>query len=121
MHGFIDLVFQHEGRFYLVDWKSNVLGPGIADYAPASLRQAMTEHFYILQSRLYTVALHQYLTLRLPDYQYENHFGGIYYLFIRGMDPAYGPAYGVYEDRPAASLIDTLCRTLIDKTPKKTA
>ncbi|MCX5856581.1 MAG: exodeoxyribonuclease V subunit beta [Deltaproteobacteria bacterium] len=120
MHGFIDLVFQHEGRFYLVDWKSNLLGPGIADYAPTSLRKAMTEHFYVLQSRLYAVALHQYLTLRLPDYQYENHFGGIYYLFIRGMDPACGPAYGVYGDRPAATLINTLSSVLIDKTPQKT-
>jgi exodeoxyribonuclease V beta subunit len=119
MHGFIDMVFQHAGRFYLVDWKSNVLGSGVADYAPASLRRAMSEHFYTLQSRLYAVALHQYLTLRLPGYQYETHFGGIYYLFIRGMDRSCGPAYGIYEDRPAASLINTLSGILIAKTPKR--
>ena len=113
MHGFIDLVFQYEGRFYLVDWKSNILGPGIADYVPAALRKAMEAHFYVLQSRLYAVALHQYLTLRLPDYQYESHFGGIYYLFIRGMDPAWGPAYGVHMERPERCFMERLSRLLI--------
>jgi exodeoxyribonuclease V beta subunit len=113
MHGFIDLVFQHEGRFYLVDWKSNILGPGIADYGPAALRKAMEGHFYVLQSRLYAVALHQYLALRLPDYQYESHFGGIYYLFIRGMDPAWGTAYGVHAERPDEGFMERLIRLLI--------
>ena len=113
MHGFIDLVFQYEGRFYLVDWKSNILGPGIADYVPAALRKAMEAHFYVLQSRLYAVAFHHYLTLRLPDYQYETHFGGIYYLFIRGMDPAWGPAYGVHADRPDRRFVERLSRLLI--------
>ena len=113
MRGFIDLVFQHEGRFYLVDWKSNILGSGIADYAPAQLRKAMHEHFYVLQSRLYVVALHQYLLLRLPDYEYDRHFGGIYYLFIRGMDPAWGSAYGVHADRPDRRFVERLSRWLI--------
>jgi exodeoxyribonuclease V beta subunit len=113
MHGFIDLVFKHEGRFYLLDWKSNILGPGIADYGPDALKKAMAAHFYVLQSRLYAVALDQYLALRLPDYQYETHFGGIYYLFIRGMDPAWGPAYGVYEERPDRHFMERLSRLLI--------
>jgi exodeoxyribonuclease V beta subunit len=113
MHGFIDLVFQHGGRFYLVDWKSNILGPGIADYGPDALRKAMETHFYVLQSRLYAVALAQYLALRLPDYQYETHFGGIYYLFIRGMDPAWGPEYGVHAERPDRRFMERLGGLLI--------
>jgi exodeoxyribonuclease V beta subunit len=113
MRGFIDLVFQHEERFYLVDWKSNVLGSGIADYAPAHLRKAMDEHFYVLQSRLYVVALHQYLLLRRPGYQYDKHFGGIYYLFIRGMDPAWGPAYGIHADRPDRPFVEKFSRRLL--------
>ena len=113
MHGFIDLVFEYKGRFYLADWKSNVLGPDVAAYASAALDQAMTGHGYILQSRLYAVALHQYLTLRVPDYRYDEHFGGIYYLFVRGMDPAYGPAYGVYAERPDSSYMKKLCRLLV--------
>ena len=116
MHGFIDLVFQYRGRFYLLDWKSNVLGPGIADYAPARLRETMEAHFYVLQSRLYAVALHRYLTLRQPDYQYEKHFGGVYYLFIRGMDPAWGPAYGVHADRPDRGFVERLSQLLIAQT-----
>jgi exodeoxyribonuclease V beta subunit len=113
MRGFIDLVFEYAGRFYVVDWKSNILGPVIADYAPACLRQAMEGHFYVLQSRLYAVALHQYLTLRLPHYRYEKHFGGIYYLFIRGMNPAYGPGFGIYADRPERRFMDRFARFLI--------
>ncbi len=116
MHGFIDLVFEHEGRFYLADWKSNILGPGIADYAPASLRKAMEAHFYVLQSRLYAVALHQYLALRLPDYQYDTHFGGVYYLFVRGMDPACGPEYGVHAELPDRRFVERLSRLLIAQT-----
>jgi exodeoxyribonuclease V beta subunit len=113
MHGFIDLVFEHKGRFYLADWKSNILGPGIADYASASLRKAMEAHFYVLQSRLYAVALHQYLDLRLPDYQYDTHFGGVYYLFVRGVDPACGPEYGVHAELPDRRFMERLSRLLI--------
>jgi exodeoxyribonuclease V beta subunit len=113
MHGFIDLVFEREGRFYLADWKSNILGPGIADYAPASLKKAMAAHFYVLQSRLYAVALHQYLALRLPDYQYDTHFGGVFYLFVRGMNPANGPEFGVHAERPDRRFMEKLSRLLI--------
>jgi exodeoxyribonuclease V beta subunit len=113
MHGFIDLVFVYGGRFYLADWKSNLLGSDIADYAPACLKKAMTVHGYTLQSRLYTVALHQYLALRLPDYRYDKHFGGVYYLFVRGMDPAYGPAFGVHAERPERGFMEDLCKLLI--------
>jgi exodeoxyribonuclease V beta subunit len=113
MHGFIDLVFAYGGRYYLADWKSNNLGPGIADYAPAALKKAMAAYGYTLQSRLYAVALHQYLRLRLKDYRYDRHFGGIYYLFIRGMDPAYGPACGIHVERPDRHFMDGLCRLLI--------
>jgi exodeoxyribonuclease V beta subunit len=116
MHGFIDLVFAHEGRFYLADWKSNILGYDIADYAPASLRKAMETHFYVLQSRLYAVALHQYLALRLPDYAYDTHFGGVYYLFVRGMDPACGFEYGVHAERPDRHFMERLSRSLIAQT-----
>jgi exodeoxyribonuclease V beta subunit len=113
MHGFIDLVFAYEGRYYLADWKSNILGPGIADYAPAALKKAMAAYGYTLQSRLYAVALHQYLRLRIKDYRYDRHFGGIYYLFVRGMDPAYGPACGIHAERPDRHFMDRLCRLLI--------
>jgi exodeoxyribonuclease V beta subunit len=116
MRGIIDLVFEHAGRFYVVDWKSNILGSGIEDYAKARLQKAMEENFYILQSRLYALALHRYLMLRLPDYRYEKHFGGVYYLFVRGMKPEHGPAYGVYADLPDANWIEQFVRMLTSGT-----
>jgi exodeoxyribonuclease V beta subunit len=113
MKGFIDMVFRFEDRFYLVDWKSNFLGHRVTDYNQAALSDAMAGSFYFLQYHLYTLALHQYLSMRLPDYRYDAHFGGVYYCFLRGMDPAWGPEYGVYRDRPSAELITELTRELI--------
>ncbi len=98
--GVIDLVFEYQGRFYLADYKSNHLGSRLEDYAPAALAQAMYDRRYDLQSLLYAVALHRYLAQRLPDYRYDAHFGGCYYLFLRAMRPASGPRYGVHFDRP---------------------
>ncbi|MBU0501105.1 MAG: UvrD-helicase domain-containing protein [Gammaproteobacteria bacterium] len=106
MIGFIDLVFEHQGRYYLADYKSNRL----EDYGPAGLRAAMAAHRYDLQYLIYTVALHRYLATRLRDYGYERHFGGIYYLFPRGMSPEQGNGAGIFFDRPAFALVDGLDR-----------
>jgi exodeoxyribonuclease V beta subunit len=65
----------------------------------------MAEKCYILQYHLYTLALHRYLKLRLPGYDYQTHFGGVRYLFVRGIDPA-RPEFGVFSDRPAAKWIE---------------
>lgn len=107
MKGFIDLVFEFEGRFYLADYKSNWLGNQAADYQQDALDEAMVMHAYPLQYLLYSLALHRYLKTRLPDYDLEQHFGGVYYLFIRGMSPDWGQA-GVYYDRPSVALLEAL-------------
>jgi exodeoxyribonuclease V beta subunit len=108
LKGFIDLVFEHEGRFFIVDWKSNRLGSEASAYGPAALRAAMTRHHYALQYHLYTVALHRYLRLRLgEDYDYERHFGGVFYLFVRGLIEDDGEA-GIFRDRPSRELIERL-------------
>ena len=114
MNGFIDLVFCHEGRFYLIDWKSNHLGPVLADYAPERLAVAMRDNFYFLQYHIYTLALHRYLQLRQPGYDYEKHFGGVFYLFLRGIDPR-EPGSGIYFDRPAFELIRKMEERLIEQ------
>jgi exodeoxyribonuclease V beta subunit len=106
--GFIDLVFRHEDRFFIVDYKSNWLGPHASDYQPSRLLPAMREHHYFLQYHLYALALHRHLQLRLPGYDYERHFGGVYYLFVRGMAPAHASGTGVFFDRPPRALIDAL-------------
>jgi exodeoxyribonuclease V beta subunit len=108
MKGFMDMVFEYQGRYYLVDYKSNFLGIQPEDYAEDHLTEVMTQQGYLLQYHIYAVALHRYLTARLPDYQYDNHFGGIYYLFLRGMNQQWGSRFGIYQDKPTAELIDKL-------------
>ncbi|MCZ6883147.1 MAG: exodeoxyribonuclease V subunit beta [Gammaproteobacteria bacterium] len=99
--GIIDLVFEHEGRFYIADYKSNFLGARLEDYTTDKLQAAIYARRYDLQYLLYSIALHRYLALRLPDYQFKQHFGGVYYLFIRAMRPQHGTHYGVFFDLPA--------------------
>ncbi len=108
MKGFIDLVFEADGRFYLVDYKSNWLGADTEAYDQEAVAAAMARDSYYLQYLIYSVALHRYLGLRLPDYDYERHFGGVFYLFLRGMDPRLGSDYGVFRDRPARGLVEAL-------------
>jgi exodeoxyribonuclease V beta subunit len=111
--GFMDLVFRFEDCFYLVDWKSNDLGSTVKDYGPSELAVAMDQGFYTLQYLIYTVALNHYLMNRLPGYDYKTHFGGVYYVFLRGVDPAKGREFGVFRDRPSAELVDEWSTMLI--------
>jgi exodeoxyribonuclease V beta subunit len=104
LKGFIDLIFEHQGRFYILDWKSNHLGFATAGYDDGPVANAMAEHGYHLQYLLYAVALDRYLQRRIPGYRYETHFGGVLYLFVRGVRPAWrnsdGTAAGVYAHVP---------------------
>ncbi len=116
--GFIDLVFEHEGRFYIADYKSNLLGLHLSDYAPEALKKAMFDRRYDLQYLLYILALHRYLQQRVPHYHYDQHMGGAYYLFLRGMRPEQGPRYGVFFDLPPHSLIDELDQRIFGIYPQ---
>lgn len=114
LRGFVDLVFEHEGRWYIVDWKSNHLGDGAARYGEAALAEAMRGHAYPLQASLYTLAVHRWLRRTLPDYDYERSFGGVFYVFLRGAglhaasESASVP--GVHASRPGARTIERLDR-----------
>ena len=99
--GFMDLVLLFEGRYYVLDYKSNKL-PG---YAPAQLQQAILAHRYDVQYTLYLLALHRLLKSRLADYDYDRHVGGALYLFLRGIDQS---GAGLYLDRPPKALIEAL-------------
>ena len=105
LRGFVDLVVEHAGRWYVLDYKSNWLGPASDDYGPEALAAAMHAGGYTLQSLIYLVALHRYLSVRLPGYEYERHVGGAFYLFVRGIDPAAGMRRGVHFDRPTAACL----------------
>jgi exodeoxyribonuclease V beta subunit len=104
LKGFIDLVFEHRGQYFILDWKSNHLGYAASDYGGEPIARAMADHGYHLQYLLYALALDRYLRLRLAEYRYETHFGGVLYLFVRGVRPAWsrndGGTPGVYFHRP---------------------
>lgn len=106
LKGFIDLVFVHNNKYYIVDYKSNYLGDTPAHYQDHYLEQAMTEHRYDFQYQLYTLAVHRLLKQRLPNYQYDMHIGGIFYLFLRGMHPQHDS--GIFFTRPDQSLIEDM-------------
>ncbi|MEK8088868.1 exodeoxyribonuclease V subunit beta [Thermithiobacillus plumbiphilus] len=108
MKGFVDLVFEHQGTFYLADYKSNHLGDRPEDYTPERLAGVMDAQSYTLQALIYSVALHRYLGQRIVDYDYDRHFGGVFYLFLRGMDPATGAGSGIYFNKPSRALVEML-------------
>jgi len=90
LKGFIDLIFCYQGKYYILDYKSNYLGNTPADYKSDLLEQAMSSHHYHLQYLIYTVALHRLLKQRISDYSIETHLGGVYYTFLRGMPAGQG-------------------------------
>ncbi|WP_250510955.1 exodeoxyribonuclease V subunit beta [Caballeronia sp. GACF4] len=105
LKGFMDLVFEHEGRYYVADYKSNWLGPDDSAYTTERIRAQMLRSRYDLQFVLYTLALHRLLKARQPDYDYDEHIGGAVYLFVRGLD---APTQGLYAERPPRALIEQL-------------
>ena len=90
LKGFIDLIFCYQGKYYILDYKSNYLGNTPADYKSDLLDQAMSSHQYHLQYLIYTVALHRLLKQRISDYSIDTHLGGVYYTFLRGMPAGQG-------------------------------
>ena len=107
--GSIDLVFCHEGRYFVADYKSNHLGVTLADYGTLQQKKVIAEHRYDLQYTLYTVALVRYLRARLgAAFDYDTHVGGVYYLFLRGIRASDAGGQGVFFTRPAKALIDGL-------------
>jgi exodeoxyribonuclease V beta subunit len=106
--GYVDLVFAHRGRYYLCDYKTSHLGDALESYAAPKLRAAMARGHYYLQYHLYALALHRHLRRRLPRYRYERDFGGVHYLFLRGMTPAAGARAGVFFEKPPEARLDAL-------------
>jgi exodeoxyribonuclease V beta subunit len=104
LKGFIDLTFEHAGRWYIADYKSNWLGPDASYYGGERLLQALAGEHYYLQYLIYLVALRRFLRQRLADYR-DDCLGGAFYLFLRGM-----PEAGVYFARPDEHLLDALDR-----------
>ena len=112
LNGVIDLIFEHNGRFYVLDWKSNHLGNTSENYSTANIMQEMNKHGYHWQYLLYTIALHRFLKNNIQDYDYDKHIGGVLYLFIRGIRPDWknidGSPTGVFYRKPSKALITSL-------------
>lgn len=106
VRGSIDLVFRHNGKYYLVDYKSNFLGSTLADYNQEALKKEMLHSHYDWQYSIYTLALHRYLQSVVPHYDYARDFGGVFYLFLRGINGE--PQSGVFYDHPSVELITEL-------------
>jgi exodeoxyribonuclease V beta subunit len=111
--GFIDLIVRQNGKYYILDYKSNYLGDSVDDYTTERLREEITSANYDLQYHIYTVALRKYLAARDPGFNYERDFGGVAYLFVRGMES--GTDSGVWFDKPDIQVIDELERALTAK------
>ncbi|WP_339119446.1 exodeoxyribonuclease V subunit beta [Halomonas sp. BMC6] len=105
LKGFIDLAFEHQGRFYVLDWKSNYLGPNDSAYEPEALRHALLAKRYDLQAALYLLAMHRLLKARLPDYDPHQHLGGSMTVFLRG---SRSPGRGVVGEPAPVALIEAL-------------
>jgi exodeoxyribonuclease V beta subunit len=112
MKGFIDMVFIHNNRYYILDWKSNYLGSELNDYSEERLLTAMKSEHYVLQYHIYCVALDQYLKLHLPGYNYKNNFGGVFYIFLRGIE--INSKTGIYFSKPDAGVIENLRMRMIE-------
>ena len=117
--GVADLIFMHEGRFYIVDWKTNFLGNQIADYDRATVDLEMAESFYHLQYSLYAAALDAYLSQTMgAAWSYDPpsksgspktaSFGGVYYLFLRAFGHAGMGDIGCHHYRPTKAFIEKL-------------
>ncbi len=114
--GFIDLTFEHDGRYYVADYKSNWLGVDDFAYTEQAMEQSILDNRYDLQYVLYLLALHRQLKARLPDYDYDRHVGGALYLFLRGTR---ADSRGVYFARPPRELIERLDRLFQGKPEPK--
>jgi len=110
--GYIDMLFEAGGKFYVVDWKSNWLGDTPSDYTPEKLAREILRQHYYLQYLIYTIAVEKFLQWRVRDYHYDRCFGGVWFIFLRGVFPEV-PGSGIYYDRVPGKLIDEIGKYLV--------
>ncbi len=113
MTGFIDLVFEHNGKYYILDWKSNHLGNSTEHYNEVGMKESMTGNNYHLQYMIYTVALKRWLENRIENFDFDAHFGGVIYLFLRGVRE--DSSTGIFTKRPTRTDIEKLDNALKNK------
>lgn len=110
LKGYVDLVFEHDGRYYVVDYKTSHLGDTLGDYSEPRMQVEMAESHYFLQYHLYTLAVHRLLSRFQRGYDYERGFGGVLYLFLKGMRPGF--SHGIFFEKPPLARLEALGRAL---------
>ena len=110
LNGKMDMFFEMNGQYFILDWKSNYLGPHINDYGPSQLQEAMNHNHYHLQYHLYTIAAFKYLKSRVIDFDYDRDFGGIFYVFVRGVRE--GQSSGIYYAKPSVEKLRVLAKAI---------
>lgn len=114
MNGKMDLFFRHNAKYYILDWKSNFLGFTIDDYKNSNVEEAMTDSNYHLQYLIYTMASRLYLRNRIRNFDYNKQFGGVVYLFLRGIRT--GSDNGIFRSIPSESVLDNMESLIHHKT-----
>ena len=109
LYGEIDLLFRKDDKYYVLDWKTNHLGAEFANYSPEKIEENMSEHLYMLQAHVYSLATHLFLKQQLGNYDYDSNFGGFIYVYTRGVD---SDGNGVYINKPSRELIENLEKEL---------
>ena len=112
MTGFIDLIFRYEDKYYIIDWKSNKLNGTPEGFTTSGLKSEISKHYYFLQYLIYTVAVDKYLQAHIENYDYNIHFGGVYYIFLRGVDSSESSERGFFFDKPDKKYINELAGIL---------
>lgn len=112
--GSIDLVFVWNKRYYIIDYKSNYLGENKNAYSTINIKKEIIKNRYDLQYQIYTIALHQYLNKKIKKYQYKNDFGGIFYIFLRGINHKH-TSHGIFYTMPNCLLVNNLLNLLLMK------
>ena len=111
LKGLIDLTFRKNGKYYILDWKSNKLNGTSEGFGHKEIEREMLTHHYVLQYHIYTVALHRFLLSRMKGYSYKRNFGGVYYLFVRGIKK--GSDHGIFYDLPDLETVQALEKFLV--------
>jgi exodeoxyribonuclease V beta subunit len=106
MRGYIDLIVEVDEKYFVIDYKTNYLGDSMESYNDSAMSAAIAQHHYYVQYVLYCVAVHRHLRQRMVGYNYNLHFGGVLYLFVRGLGGA--GEHGIYFYRPSWDLICAL-------------
>jgi len=108
MKGYIDFIFRHKNKYYIIDWKTNYLGSTTNDYSYDFMVDAICDSLYFLQYHIYIVALILHLRQHIPDLSYDKHFGGVYYIFLRGLNDNEYDQNGIFYHKPSEQTIANL-------------